>query len=246
MSLQEQTRDPSCGLPSSAPCRATLVLVAFLLWGALIVGRLAQFTIVQRDGFLAQMAREAVVERTIPAVRGRILDRDGRLLAWSTRHFALRWRVPRDPARARSDLVRIHARLPAIPNWHEGAVVHCVGQEIMLTAELTVAECSVALVLGREVPGLRLKSYFQRHRCSTPGIGELLGKVRIVDGVEIGISGAEKAHDALLRGRSAKYRVLRDKRGRWVPETWQTVHDMRPGCDVHLPARVGADSTDTT
>ena len=52
-----------------------------------------------------------------------------------------------------------------------------------------------------------------------------------------GVSGAEAAHDVLLRGRPGRYRVLLDRTGSWIPGTWRRLSELRPGYDVYLPIK---------
>jgi len=74
--------------------RALIMLGVLGLWILLIVARLLVLMVFQRERYVAAMDRECWREQTIPAMRGRILDRKGLPLAWSTRHFALQWKVP--------------------------------------------------------------------------------------------------------------------------------------------------------
>ena len=91
--------------------------------------------------------------------------------------------------------------------------------------------------------GVRLEGYVEReYGAVSASLRRRLGEIRWEGGRSVGISGLEREHDALLAGQPGLYRVLVDKRGQWVPETWQVLQPMRAGYDVHLALRRGADA----
>jgi len=214
--------------------RTRFLLSVFLLWGAIVIAKLAQLMLIDRDQYLAEMTRRSVFVGQVPSRRGRLLDREGRILAWSARHFRLRWDVPQDTAAALQDWARLKTTCKGLPAWSESDIFRRVGTSLCVLENLAVETVTSPQRL-MAIRGVRLESFFVRHYCSDPAVAQLLGRVEVVDGVEIGVSGAEKTHDALLRGRLASYRVMVDKHGKWIPETWQKTGELRPGFDVHLP-----------
>lgn len=215
--------------------RAVCLLFAFCLWSLLVIARLSHFMVFGRDHFLAAMERESWREGTIPPLRGRLLDRDGRPLAWSTRHFTLMWSVPEDAERAEQIWEGLCAEIDLSGFGTCEAVASRCGDEVELRRDLSAEEITGLLRLLGPRSGLRLSSTFVRHRL--PQAGSRLGQVTPVDGIQVGVSGYEKMHDGLLRGYSGTYRVMVDKRGNWIPETWRKVREIHPGYDVYLPLR---------
>lgn len=230
---------PRLPSPISAT-RMTAVLFVFVLWALVITLRLAQFMVLDRGRYVAAMTREAVVEGVLPAPRGRILDRDGRVLAWSERVFALEWRVPSTPEAAR----REGALLAAEPLL--AAAVAALGEAptpgtvAPLATGLPAAEAvRLEPLLGR-LHSLRLASHFRRHHVQDPLWREALGQVRLApDGCEVGVNGLEYTHDGILRGQAGLFRVMRNSQGDWLPETWRKEREMRAGFDVQIPTRTG-------
>ncbi len=218
--------------------RLSILLFIFCLWGILIVLRLAQFMIFDRGRYLEAMQRDAVFEGVVPAARGRILDRDQRLLAWSDRVFAVHWHLPRSAAEAGTLL----ALLDTEP-WLTAALPHplpatSLGQRLELARDLPVERAIRLETLTDQVPGLEISAGFRRHLAPEPGWREYLGRVAHgIDGSEVGLSGIEREFDDILRGQPGTFRVMLDKDGRWLPETWQKVGELRPGLDVQLPLR---------
>src|SRR5579871_2738319 len=58
---------------------------AILLWGAVILGRLVMLQVVHHRDYLRAARKAQEIEVKLPAIRGSILDRNGRLLVMSTR-----------------------------------------------------------------------------------------------------------------------------------------------------------------
>ena len=196
-----------------------------------------------RGQYLAEMTRESLERGIVPAIRGRILDRNGHPLAWSTRQFDLSWKIPRNEEHAQLQLRQIQQQL-ALQTPTKAEVLESAGKEIVLGKDLAPEAVTAMEPLCRSLSSLRLQSSFIRHRHPAAQLRKTLGEVNIVNGIEVGISGAEKAHDAILRGHSGIYQVMRDKHGQWLPETWQKLRELRPGYDVYLPIRLPPASGD--
>ncbi len=229
---------PSSRLDLRIGNRLTVLLFILCLWGLLILLRLAQFMVFDRERYLEAMYREAVFEGVVPAGRGRILDRDNRPLAWSDRVFALHWRVPRDAAQASALLAILEAEPWLTATLPRPLPSTALGTRLELARDLP-AERAVRLeALADQVPGMEISSGFRRHLAPEPGWREYIGRVAHgSDGSEVGISGIEREYDDILRGLPGTFHVMLDKDGRWLPETWQKVSELRPGLDVQLPLR---------
>ena len=213
--------------------RVTILLAFFLFWSFAIVVRLTQFMIFQRDRLITEMEQDASFEGVIPAMRGSLVDADGDLLSWSSRHFTLSWAADHAPATAPTILKALrNAGLEFVSgsdtvggtagpplNWPN------IDPETALALTPTV----------RRYKSLTLKAYFVRHTVADPALRDMIGDTALVNGVEVGISGAEKKHDALLRGRAGMYRVMLDKNGNWISDTWEQTRSMRAGYTVYLP-----------
>lgn len=220
--------------------RLTILLFGFCLWALLIVLRMGQFMIVERGRHLEAMTREALFEGVVPAARGRILDRDGRPLAWSERVFAVHWRVPRDRSQAEVLLAYLDREpwlTAALPRPLPEAQL---GQRVELAQGLPAERAMTLDALSNQVAGLEISAAFRRHVVAEARLRQYIGRVEVgPDGSEVGSSGLEREHDAILRGVPGTFRVMLDKEGRWLPETWRKVGELRPGFDVQLPLRAG-------
>jgi cell division protein FtsI/penicillin-binding protein 2 len=210
-----------------------------VLWAAAITLRLADLMILNRHRYLLEMGQESWREGTIPPLRGRILDRDGTPLAWSTRHFALRYLVSDSPEAIRSDLDALGRVRPQLNTPAPASLLRHSKTEVILNQNLTPADIAALAPLTQTNSAFRMNSYFTRHyNHSDANLRQRVGKIRTVKGMQIGIFGEEKRHDHLLRGCPGKFRIMVDKNGKWLPKTWQQIRDLRPGYDVYLPIRL--------
>ncbi len=219
--------------------RALFLLFALLLWASVILIRLSQFMVFQRTHYLDAGVEKSWRAGEIPPYRGRILDRQGEPLAWSSRSFALEYAVPSSVDLCRSDLEQaLHAKLvpPTLSALH---LAPLAGEHFMLAESLSPRETAAALALHRKNPRFHVRHRFIRQYHPDPAVRRLLGSVQTVDGVETGVTGLEKRHDELLRGCPGRYRVMVDRHGRWIMETWEKVMELRPGYDVYVPLQVG-------
>jgi len=135
----------------------------------------------------------------IPALRGRILDKNGYPITWSSRYFSLLYRIPTNISELKSDMLLIkdlvHFNHLSIQNQPKK------NNLIILKGELTPEEM---LTLGPIVdsnPNFKIKASFRREiRNDDARIINLVGKSKIIDSVEVGISGLEKLYNSRLTG----------------------------------------------
>lgn len=218
--------------------RTSILLLFMGAWGALILFRMGQLMLFPGEKLLKAVHQDTWISGEIPAPRGCILDQNGRPLAWSTRQFSLYWRVPVDPLRAGEEqaILRQYIRNGDTGLTADGLRA-AAGQAVVVKSSVTAREMEAVARLKSQISGLDLRSASVRHRTSDPALARILGTVRMIDGRETGLSGVEKAQDAVLAGKNGRFRVMVDRNGNWMKETWQKTGDMRPGYDVYLPIR---------
>ena len=85
--------------------------------------------------------------------------------------------------------------------------------------------------MSQEFPELDIRLRWERRRGE--GMPDV-GSVRQSDGMELGVSGAELRHDAVLRGTPGRYTVMLDRKGRWIDSTFRILIPPRAGNDVTL------------
>lgn len=232
------TTFPEPHIDSRVNTRLTALLFVFVLWGTLVLLRLGQLMIVEHDRTLAELDKAALTTGIVPALRGRLLDRDGRVLAWSERRFRVRWTPPTDPEDAARELA-LFEELPTgsapCPSFPDDT---SPGIEQLVAADLNPEQAARWSAAVDVLSSLKITGYSCRRRVRDPQVRARLGRVaRRHDGMTVGLNGAEKTHDRALRGTPGMFRVMIDKHGDWIPETWSPLREARPGFDVHLPIR---------
>lgn len=219
--------------------RAAVLLLLLATWGMLILLRLGQLALVPGERLRSAVLHESWVEGEIPAPRGCILDRQGRPLAWSVRRFRVDWRVPERVSVALEERA-ILGRVLGLAPLPDEAALPPAGSDVLLKDRLSAREVATLGRLIRDLSGVRLSSYTVREYQGGPAIRARVGQVGTTDGGEHGLSGEEKFQDAMLRGRAGRYRVMVDRQGRWIRDTWQKTVDILPGYDVYLPLTLDA------
>ncbi|MCH2176668.1 MAG: hypothetical protein MK193_13165 [Lentisphaeria bacterium] len=170
---------------------------------------------------------------TTPAIRGRILDRNGTAIVWSQRSYDLHYMV-QNFQETRSDLYALADHLGK-PNK--------VNQWIMNLNKGTRIWEGVPVKLlidienyARENSKFVLQVNFERKNGNFSNWHDMrfLGKTRQFGNIEKGISGIERQFDHRLSGTPGQYRVRLDRNGEWITSTFEVIRPPRPGYDIYL------------
>ncbi|MBM4116346.1 penicillin-binding protein 2 [bacterium] len=207
-----------------------IVLLAGILF-ALLVLRLFQIQVISSGGYLRLSRDNQFRELRIPAPRGLILDRNGKVLAKNQAaceaSLAIR-SAERNPG--------LLARLAALMDKDEFALAAAVTTGRAAGAPRVILERSLersALHRLEEelpsLPGLDLRDWECRYYPLGPGLAHLIGYVGEVredelvpddrtarayrPGDLVGRSGLEKTYESVLRGTDGKEMILVDARG---------------------------------
>jgi cell division protein FtsI/penicillin-binding protein 2 len=152
--------------------------------------------------------REKILERLrvattlkIPGCRGKILDRQGNILAWTERQMELVWHVPQNYSQAEfewAELIRFNSFVPSMP--HITRLTDYLGQDIKLCSNqpFSTPEIWNAIQLVSE----HLECHATFKRCySNPDLKQMIGETAVnpENNIEEGISGLELEYDRQLR-----------------------------------------------
>jgi cell division protein FtsI/penicillin-binding protein 2 len=200
----------------------------------------AHFMITDREAHLS--SQKGWLEGRLPAMRGRLVSQEGIPLAWSVRRFRLEYTVAQQPEQLQKDYFAVQEciDLTGTASWETAG--HHVGSTVVLRDDLSAdAILRLSQLVGRN-PRLRITSRFERKSMgSTPAARQMIGRTRMIDQVEVGISGWERDYDARLRGLEGRFRVMVDRNGDWIQSTWEELQAPEPGNDVFVPASVRAE-----
>ena len=206
---------------------ALFVFYAILLWSGMLVLQLSNHMLLSGPARLQKMQESALQRKLIPGRRGTIYDHNGRKLAWTELVFDLRWTVPENQERRQRELAEF-ARISFLTDRLPLPEAMIPGQEIILCEELTAAQTKELAVKG-----IRFGAKFQRHH-DAAAIDLNLGNVKLNQGIEIGISGLEQEYDYLLQANYGVIMVMLDKKGQWIPLSFQEIIETQAGQDIYL------------
>jgi cell division protein FtsI (penicillin-binding protein 3) len=216
-----------------------LIWVALLIF-LLIFGRAFYIQVYQSDFFLSEGNKRQVRLMNIPAPRGNIYDRNGHLLALSTRVDSI-WVDPKIISvylMQRSESLRTGVPLKSktakvIKDYSKVASILGLA-ESSLTLRILDNSNRRFMYLKRSVlpeqgdkidqlniPGLYVQNEYKRYYPEAEITGHLVGFTDIDDR---GISGIEKVYDDWLSGEAGKKQVVKDRSGHVI----SFVKDLKP------------------
>jgi cell division protein FtsI (penicillin-binding protein 3) len=152
---------------------------------------------------------------TLPAHRGQVSDRNGKLLAISTPVESL-WARPDElklSGEARVQLARV---LGVSPQALEKTLSRKTRGEFSVRRPVTPEQAVRIAAMG--VPGLHLRREFRRYYPAGEVAAHVVGFTNVDD---LGQEGVERAYQDWLAGREGKRRIQRDRRG-------NTIRDLAP------------------
>jgi cell division protein FtsI (penicillin-binding protein 3) len=197
--------------------RSKLIVAAIALGFAGLAARAAYIQVVANDFFQKQGEVRFARTLALPANRGRVLDRNGLILASSIPAPSI-WAIPEDVERDRGQLQKL-AKLLEMP---------LADLDKRLADEdktFVWLKRQVDESVGKEIATLGIKGVYQRmeYRREYPE-GEALAHVVGFTNVEdIGQEGIELAFNKELAGRDGSRRVIKDRMGRVVEAVGETV-----------------------
>ncbi|HID09799.1 MAG TPA: PASTA domain-containing protein [Candidatus Latescibacteria bacterium] len=208
-------------------CRKRLLLVAAFLWGCwgTLAARLVQVQVGGRDLYTARLERQSKRRISIPARRGRILDRKGVPLALDLEGFSY---FVVAPAKQPFRIARIFSDMGG---WTYGTLLTKLRGKGFVWLARKVGEEEALKIRKWKLPDVQEIRELRRRYPMGSLAGQVLGYTD-VDGQ--GIEGAELAFDHYLMGEPGWALCRVDGRGRRIPEVDLPEKSPRDGADVRL------------
>ncbi len=225
-------------------------LVVVLGVGAL-TARLFYLQIANGTEYAALSTANRTVEEPIPAPRGLIYDRSGRLLVSNVPTFAVKVRPADLPNSLRDSVVtRLAALLKIDASDINAAIDGNPGSAfdlVRVAQDVDQATANLISEAGFELPGVEVVVEARREYTDGPLYSQLLGYTGPVSAEElpdlreigyqpddlIGKVGVERSYETELRGTYGAESVERDATGRRT-QVLQTVRDAEPGASLTL------------
>ena len=215
-------------LASKTPPWRSKFLVALVGLGSLVLlGRAVHIQIVGNQFYLEQGEKRYAHELELPALRGRIKDRHGALLATSVAVPSV-WAIPRD-VQATVQQKRQLARLLGLPPLE---LEKKIGDP---NARFAWLKRQIDEPLWQQVQALGIKGIYQtrEYRRQYPEGESAAHLVGFTDAEDHGQEGIELAFQKELQGRDGSRMVVKDRLGRVVEAIGEQV-DPSHGKDIEL------------
>ncbi|TBO29400.1 penicillin-binding protein 2 [Aquabacterium lacunae] len=206
--------------------RLRLLTGALGLAFAVLLGRAAWIQIIHNDFYLKQGANRYERRIELPANRGRILDRNGELLASSVPAPSL-WAIPKD-FQATREQTRELARLLNMSPQELAKRLDDNPNFVWLRRQ--VADDVAAQVKALKVKGVHALKESRRQYPEGEAAAHIVGFTNIEDK---GQEGIELAYDRDLSGHDGRRQVIKDRLGNVVENVGDTVPAM-DGREIHL------------
>ncbi|MDO5652764.1 MAG: penicillin-binding protein 2 [Brachymonas sp.] len=217
-------------LTSHTPVWRSRLLVAGLALGFVtLAARAAYVQVINNSFFIRQGEVRFTRTLDLPANRGRILDRNGLILASSIPAQAI-WAFPEE-VDAQADKARLAqmAKLLGMPLKDiEGKLKD--EDKTFVYLKRQVDEDTARQIAALQIKGIYQLKEYRRQYPEGASIAHIVG---FTDIESHGIEGIERVFDAQLAGKAGSRRVIRDRLGRVVESAGDGVAPV-DGKDVHL------------
>jgi cell division protein FtsI (penicillin-binding protein 3) len=224
-----RTRDLD-GVWKSAQIRSRVVLALLMLGFAAVIVRAFMLQLVHADQWQSRAEKRFERPREVPAARGRVLDRNGNVIATSVREELLGIAPSKfkgDPRRI-AMLAEIIGRKPA----EVGQRIASAKSFFWLAKGLNLEQ--VERIRAMRLEGVVLEPDFRRYYPYGEAFAHVVG---FTNSEEQGSEGLELKHDQDLRGVPGQVRVVVDRTDMAVSE--RLIADATPGRDLSLSLDAG-------
>lgn len=206
--------------------RVRAVAYGLLLGFAVLAGRGVYLQIVQHDDLTRRGDARTTRDLVVPAHRGRLLDREGAVLASSVPArgvFAFPDQVELAPAQRDALARALNLRAKDIERKLDS------DRDLVFLARGITPEQGQT-VAALKIPGVAVQSEFKREYPAQEVMGQVLGITNVDD---VGQEGIELAQNEWLSGKAGARRVTIDRRG-GVVEELASVRAPQHGRDLQL------------
>ena len=194
--------------------RAAILLFFLFLWAALVAAHLFYYSILESELYIERGNAIAKRSGAIHAKRGKIIDRNGKVLAWTTMEIDLYVNEKPEFPFYRNKLER------AIAKYFIDFTFPAATGPICLQKNLSPMDQIYLYPLVKRFPEVIFRERSERKYISE----KLRPQLEII----------EKENKLLLSGKNGVFEVMADKRGKWIPKTWKEKIKPVDGSDLRL------------
>lgn len=210
-SAERYTSSPLLASPTPI-WRSKLILAAIALGFVGLAARAAYVQVVGKAFFQRQGEVRFARTLELPANRGRILDRNGLILASSVQAASL-WAIPEDVSLEPGQLQSLVNLLGIARGELEKKFASEDKTFVWLKRQVDEPVAQQVLALG--IPGIYARKEYKRQYPEGEAAAHVVGFTNVED---LGQEGMELAFNAQLSGRAGSRRVIKDRLGRVVED----------------------------
>lgn len=214
--------------------RSRLVLVLMLLGFVALIAKALYLQGLSNDFLQKQGERRYEKTLVLPAMRGKVFDRTGKVVLASSVPVKAIWTVPEDAQNARPEQLAQMGVLLDMPVADIKARLANVDKNFVYIKR-QVAPDVAEKIRQLKVPGIHLQDEVRRFYPEGDMTAHVLGFTNIEDR---GIEGIELTFNDVLSGQPGSRRVIKDRLGRIVEDVQAAVPPMH-GKDLFLSLDVG-------
>ena len=215
-------------LASKTPLwRSKFIVAAIALGFVALAARAAYIQVYANDFFLRQGEVRFARTLELPANRGRILDRNGVILASSVPAPSI-WAIPEDIERDPAQLRKLAALLE-MPVAELGRRLENE-DKTFVWLKRQVEESVAQQIMALQLKGVYQRKEYKRQYPEGEAAAHVVGFTNVED---IGQEGVELAFNKELSGRSGSRRVIKDRLGRVVEDVGEQIAPV-DGPDLQL------------
>lgn len=214
--------------------RARFVFVFIMLTFLALIGRALHLQGLNNDFLQAQGERRYQQELSLPAIRGKIFDRSGKVVLASSLLVKAVWANPKNAARATDEQLTEVGHLLGMSLTEVKRAIANGGREfayLKRQVELDIIDKVMAL----NVPGISTKDEARRSYPEGETVSQIVG-ITDIDGK--GSEGVELAFNEALEGRAGSRKVLRDRLGHVLEDVSEVIPPTH-GEDIYLSLDAG-------
>ncbi len=214
-------------LASKTPVwRSKFIVAAIAVAFVVLAGRAAYIQVINNDFFIREGQVRFSRTLELPANRGRILDRNGLILASSVPSPSI-WAIPEDVEQDKVKLVQL-AKLLDMPLADLKAKLAEDSSFVWLKRQIDEGVAQQIATLG--IKGVYTRKEYRRQYPEGEAAAHVVGFTNTDDK---GQEGIELAFNSQLGGKSGSRRVIKDRLGRVVEDMGETV-EPTDGQDIQL------------
>jgi cell division protein FtsI (penicillin-binding protein 3) len=206
--------------------RSRLLVLAFGLGFMGLIGRAIFIQVIGTEFYLKQGESRYVRTFVLPARRGRIMDRNGQILAASVPSPSV-WAIPRD-VQATPDQLRALAALLGMTPLELSSRLDDNQSFVWLRRQIDATVAAQIKALG--IKGVHQEREFRRHYPEGEAAAHVIGFTNVEDK---GQEGMELSFQKTLQGTNGSRSVVRDRLGRIVEDVGDKIAST-DGKDIEL------------